>query len=82
MNELASLLGRHLGSRVTPDPNMLDVYGRVMRPMITKLAYKVCDWTDLVDYTWEDHLEHYPSEEAAILDAARDDVISGKLSMK
>lgn len=58
---MASLLGRHLYTTVTPAVAMLDEFQAFAHPLVSKLGDMVYDWTKGTNYDWLMHLQHYPT---------------------
>lgn len=60
VNQMASLLGRHLYTTVTPAIAMLDEFTAFANPLVKDLGNQVYDWTKSTNYDWNMHLAHYP----------------------
>lgn len=60
VNQMASLLGRHLYTTVTPAIAMLDEFTAFANPLVKDLGDQVYDWTKSTNYDWNMHLAHYP----------------------
>lgn len=60
VNQLASLLGRHLYTTVAPQTAMLEEFTAFAKPLVTLLGDQMYDWTKTMNYDWHMHLSHYP----------------------
>lgn len=78
INDLASLLARHLYTKLYPRLDLVSQYEKLMKPLVSELSEKVVEYDAEHDYDFFTHTEHYAGGKRADILNGYYDLLSGK----